>query len=73
VLADVENELVTLSLVMGQGAYYTTLVHLKGTRRIGVGAKDAENVQRVIEAVAQYLGKDTASWPRFKEVEDLFP
>jgi len=73
VLAGVENELVTLSMVMGQGAYYTTLVHLRGTRCIGVNAKDAEDIQGVIEAVAKYLGKDTTAWPRFKEVEHLFP
>ncbi|OCK81383.1 hypothetical protein K432DRAFT_326441, partial [Lepidopterella palustris CBS 459.81] len=69
VLDGVENELVTLSLVMGQGAYYTTMVHLRGTRRIGVNAADAEAIQGVIEMVAQHQGKDTSSWPRFKEVE----
>lgn len=72
-LADVENELVTLSLTMGQGAYYTTLVHLRGTRYIGINAKDAESIQGVIEIIAKYLGKDTTSWPRFKQVEDQFP
>ncbi|KAF2803990.1 uncharacterized protein BDZ99DRAFT_426149 [Mytilinidion resinicola] len=73
VLSTVENELVTLSLTMGQGAYYTTLVHLRGTRYIGVNAKDAEEIQGVIELVAKFLGKDTSSWPRFKQVEDQFP
>jgi hypothetical protein len=73
VLGPVENELFILSSVMGQGAYYTTLFHLKGLRRIGINASDAESIQHVIEIVAQHQDKDTSSWPRFKEVEHLFP
>lgn len=73
VLNALENELVILASTMGQGADYTTRFHLKGLRQIGVNAEDATSVQSVIETVAQYLGKDTSSWPRTKEVEHLFP
>lgn len=73
VLGPIENELVILASVMGQGALNTTRFHLRGTRRIGVSAKDAEAVQSVIELVATHQGKDSSSWPRFAEVEHLFP
>jgi len=73
VLNGLENELVILSSTMGQGAGYTTRVHLEGLRRIGVNAVDATSIQSVIEKVAQYLGKDTRGWPRTKDVEHLFP
>jgi hypothetical protein len=72
VLGPIENELVILASVMGQGAQNTTRFHLRGTRRIGVSAKDAEGIQNVIEMVAKHEGKDSSSWPRFKEVEHLF-
>jgi len=73
VLNGLENELVILSSTMGQGADYTTQVHLKGLRQIGVNAKDATSIQSVIEMVAQYLGKNTSTWPRTRDVEHLFP
>ncbi|EXJ87193.1 hypothetical protein A1O3_04152 [Capronia epimyces CBS 606.96] len=73
VLGPIENELVILASVMGQGAINTTRFHLGGTRRIGVGAQDAIAVQGVIELVANHLGKDSSSWPRFQEVEHQFP
>ena len=72
VLGPIENELVILACVMGQGAHHTTRVHLSATRRIGVSAKDALAVQGIIEMVANHEGKDTSSWPRFQEVEHLF-
>jgi hypothetical protein len=58
---------------MGQGAHHTTRFHLRGTRRIGVSAKDAVEIQRVIEMVGKQQSKDPSSWPRFQEVEHLFP
>ncbi|KAK5193096.1 hypothetical protein LTR99_001752 [Exophiala xenobiotica] len=73
VLGPIENELVILASVMGQGAQNTTRFHLRGTRRIGVGAKDAVEIQRVIEMVGKQQSKDPSSWPRFQEVEHLFP
>ena len=62
-----------LASVMGQGAQTTTRFHLRGARRIGVCAKDADAIENVIEMVAIHQGKDSSSWPRFKEVEHLFP
>ncbi|EXJ66779.1 uncharacterized protein A1O5_09974 [Cladophialophora psammophila CBS 110553] len=73
VLGPVENELVILASVMGQGAHNTTRFHLRGARRIGVSSKDAAEIQGVIEMVANHEGKDSTSWPRFQEVEHLFP
>ncbi|KAH8701522.1 hypothetical protein BGW36DRAFT_458405 [Talaromyces proteolyticus] len=72
VLGPIENELVVLASVMGQGAQNTTRFHLRGTRRLGVSAKDAEGIQSIIETIALKQGKDSSSWPRFKEVEHLF-
>jgi hypothetical protein len=69
----VENELVILASVMGQGARNTTRIHIRATRRIGIGAEDARRIQSVIEMVAQYQGKDTSSWPQFTDVESFFP
>jgi hypothetical protein len=73
VLGPVENELVILASVMGQGARNTTRIHIRATRRIGIGAEDAKRIQSVIEMVAQHQGKDTSSWPQFTDVESLFP
>jgi len=73
ILGPIENEMVILSSVMGQGAAHTTLVHLRGSRRIGISAKDLEGIQGVIEMVAQHQGKDTSGWHRAHEVAHLFP
>ena len=73
VLGPIENELVILASVMGQGAENTTRFHLRGTRRLGVSAKDAVEIQGVIEMVGNHEGKASNSWARFQEVEHLFP
>ncbi|EXJ67389.1 uncharacterized protein A1O5_09402 [Cladophialophora psammophila CBS 110553] len=65
----VENELLILATVMGQGAHRTTLVHLRAAGRIGISTRDVEGVQNVVEMVAKHLGKDTTSWPRVQQVE----
>jgi hypothetical protein len=72
VLGPIENELVILAGVMGQGAQNTTRFHLRGARRLGISAEDAEGIQSVIEMIAQSQGKDSSSWPRFQEVQHLF-
>jgi len=72
VLGPFENELVILSSVMGQGAHYTTTVHLKASRRLGFSAEDLKAAQAVIETVAQHEGKDTSSWPRAETYEHDF-
>jgi len=72
VLDPIENELIILACVMGQGAAIATFAHIKSLRRLGVSASDAESFQRVVEMVAKWQGKDTSSWHQVKEVEHLF-
>ncbi|KAI9735362.1 MAG: hypothetical protein M1818_006557 [Claussenomyces sp. TS43310] len=73
VLGPEENELVILSSVMGQGAHFTTITHLRGIRRIGVSAADTQSVENIIRLVAEHQGKDTSSWHQSQEVAHLFP
>jgi len=73
VLGPLENELVILSSVLGQGAGRTAYSHLRSMRRIGTSVADSEATEGIIKSVARWLGKDTSSWPKFKEVEHLFP
>jgi len=68
----VENELVMLSCVLSQGGRVASLSHMKGLRMLGVNASDAEGVQRVIEIVAQWMGKDVNRWVQASEVAHLF-
>lgn len=69
VLSPVETELVILSAIMCQGLRGPTIWHLRGLRRLRVSAENVEGVQRVVESVAGWLGRDTTGWPTVKDVE----
>ena len=69
-LSAVESELVTLSAIMCQGIAAPTLWHLRGLRRLGVSDDDVELVQRAIEAVAKWAGRDVQGWPRVTDITD---
>lgn len=43
--------------------------HLRGIRRLGVERGEVEGVQRGVEAVAGWAGKETEGWVRVGEVE----
>lgn len=72
ILDPVENEMVVLACVAGQGAGSPVLSHYKGLRRVGTSAKEAESVGAVIEIIAHGLGIDTSGWHTSKEVESYF-
>jgi len=67
-----ENELVMVSCVLSQGGRVASLSHLKGLRMLGVNASDADGVQKVIEMVARWMGKDVSGWVQAKEVAHFF-
>ncbi|OCK82595.1 hypothetical protein K432DRAFT_471428 [Lepidopterella palustris CBS 459.81] len=73
VLNPLENEMVILAAVMGQGAAIATYAHMKSFRRIGATASQAKAFQYVVETIAKWQGKDTSSWHNVSEVEQLFP
>jgi hypothetical protein len=68
----IENELVMLSCVLSQGGKVASLSHLKGLRMLGVDEPDAEGIQRVIEIVALWMGKDVSDWTQASEVAHHF-
>lgn len=63
VLSPVETELVNLSAIMCQGLRGPIIWHQRGLRRLGVSAEDVGGVQRVVESVAVWVGRDTKGWP----------
>jgi len=67
-----ENELVMVSCVLSQGGRVASLSHLKGLRMLGVNASDAEGVQRVIEIVAKWMGRNVDGWVQAGEVAHFF-
>ena len=42
--------------------------HLRGLRRLGISAEDVEGVQRAVEQVARWAGKETEGWARVEDV-----
>ncbi|KAH8702976.1 hypothetical protein GQ44DRAFT_778295 [Phaeosphaeriaceae sp. PMI808] len=72
ILGQVENEMVVLACVAGQGAGSPVLSHYKGLRRVGTSAEEAKSVGAVIEIIAHGLGVDTSNWHTAEEVESYF-
>lgn len=70
ILSDVEAELVCLICIMCQGLRAPTMWHLKGTRRLGVSEDDVEAVQRAVEILASWAGRNTEEWARAGDVRD---
>ncbi|BDD58116.1 hypothetical protein MAP00_003422 [Monascus purpureus] len=69
-LSPTETSLVTLSSIMCQGLAAPTIWHLRGLRRLGVSEADVELVQRAIEIVAKWAGRDVQGWPRVTDIPD---
>lgn len=70
ILSDVESELVCLISIMCQGLRAPTMWHLRGTRRLGVSEDDVEAVQRAVEILASWAGRNTQGWARVGDVRD---
>lgn len=70
-LSPTETSLVTLSSIMCQGLAAPTIWHLRGLRRLGVSEADVELVQRAIEMVAKWAGRDVQGWPRVTDIPDV--
>ncbi|MCJ1366872.1 hypothetical protein MMC16_006003 [Acarospora aff. strigata] len=70
VLSPVETEIVVLSAIMCQGLRGPTIWHLRGLRRLGISEVDVDGVQRAVELVASWLGRDVKGWPTVKDVAD---
>lgn len=70
ILSDVEAELVCLTCIMCQGLRAPTMWHLRGTRRLGVSEDDVEAVQRAVEILASWAGRNTEGWARVGDVRD---
>ncbi|MCJ1470078.1 hypothetical protein MMC07_008723 [Pseudocyphellaria aurata] len=70
ILSDVEAELVALICIMCQGLRAPTMWHLRGTRRLGVSEDDVEAVQKAVEMLAAWAGRNTEGWARAGDVRD---
>lgn len=68
ILSAIEAELVILTAIMCQGLRAPTIWHLRGLRRLGVSAADVESVERSIEHIAKWAGRETEGWPRVDDV-----
>ncbi len=53
---------------MCQGLRAPTIWHMRGLRRLGISAADVESVERSVEHVAKWAGKETEGWPRVDDV-----
>ena len=68
ILSAVEAEIVILTAIMCQGLRSPTIWHLRGLQRLGIGAEDIEALEVAIEAIAEWSGRETSSWPRVADV-----
>lgn len=68
VLSAVEAEAVILTAIMCQGLRAPTIWHLRGFRRLGVSAKEVDDIQKGVEEVAKWAGKETNQWARIEDV-----
>lgn len=57
-----------LSCVLSQGGRVASLSHFNGLRLLGVNESDAEGVQKAIEIVGKWMGKDVSGWVKASEV-----
>jgi hypothetical protein len=70
VLSPVEGEMVVLTAIMCQGLVGPTIWHLRGLRRLGCTTDEVESTQQAVEAVATWVGRSTAGWPRVTDIKD---
>lgn len=70
ILSEVEAELVCLICIMCQGLRAPTMWHLRGIRRLGVSEDDVDAVQRAVEMLASWAGRNTDGWARAGEVRN---
>ena len=68
VLSPVEAEVVILTAIMCQGLRSPTIWHLRGLRRLGITAEEVEALERAIEKIAAWAGRETSPWPRIADV-----
>ena len=68
VLPAVEAEVVILTAIMCQGLRAPTIWHLRGLRRLGINAMDVEALEKAIEKIAEWAGRNTSDWPRVTDV-----
>ena len=67
-LPAVEAEVVILTAIMCQGLKAPTIWHLRGLRRLGIDAVDVEALEKAIETIAEWAGRNTSDWPRVTDV-----
>lgn len=69
VLDPVETQMVVLPAIMCQGVRGATGWHLRATRRLGVSVESVGAVQRAVEVVARWAGRDVEGLIRVEEIE----
>ena len=67
ILDDIETELVVLAGIMIQNLHHETAWHLRGSRRVGMGAEDVEAVQQCV-SVNPIPTSITRSWSIFSKL-----
>lgn len=68
ILSAVEAEAVILTAILCQGLWAPTIWHLRGLWRLGISRKDVDEMQKAVEQVAKWAGKEISGWARIEDV-----